>query len=115
MSVNDDAGLVELVKPNERELIFRLKSIGQLKFIYFIIPVFQQIDFTLCVGADRTLDVDGISDNQLDTRLCTDGLLLRGGSSGGGYKGKFSSISLWKLQSIKILYKHTIYVQIICN
>lgn len=93
MSVNDDAGLVELGKPNERELTFRLKSIEQLKCIYFIIPVLH-IDFTLCFGADRTLDVDGISDNQLDTRLCTDGLLLRGGSSGGGYKGKFSSISL---------------------
>lgn len=68
----------------------------------------------LCVGADRTReDVDGISDNQLDTRLCTEGLLLRGGSSGGGYKGKFSSISLWKLQSIKIYYIHKYYVQII--
>lgn len=39
-------------------------------------------------------DVDGISDNQLDTRLCTEGLLLRGGSSGGGYNSKLSSTSL---------------------
>jgi len=57
--------------------------------------VLQHIDFILCVGADRTReDVEGISDNQLDTRLCTEGLLLRGGSSGGGYKGKLSSKSL---------------------
>jgi len=61
----------------------------------FDIPVLQDIDFMLCVGANRTQeDVEGISDNQLDTRLCTEGLLLRGGRSGGGYKGKLSSISL---------------------
>lgn len=55
------------------------------------------------LGIDRIReDVDGISDNQLDTRLCTEGLLLRGGSSGGGCKGK-SSISLWKLQSVKYI------------
>jgi len=49
----------------------------------------------LWLGANRAReDVDGISDNQLDTRLCTEGLLLRGGSSGGGYNGKLSSISL---------------------
>lgn len=58
----------------------------------------------LWLGANRAReDVDGISDNQLDTRLCTEGLLLRGGSSGGGYNGKLSSISLWKLQSKKYI------------
>lgn len=56
----------------------------------------------LCAGARIREDVDGISDNQLDTRLCTEGLLLRGGSSGGGYNGKLSSMSLWKLQSKNI-------------
>lgn len=62
----------------------------------------QHIVFILWVGADRKReDVDGISESQLDTRLCTEGLLLRGGSSGGGFRGKLSSISLWKLQSIK--------------
>lgn len=61
--------------------------------------------FMLWLGANRTReDVDGISDNQLDTRLCTEGLLLRGGSSGGGYNGKLSSISLWKLQSEIYIY-----------
>lgn len=70
-----------------------------------IIPDLQHTDFMLWVGADRTReDVDGISDNQHDTRLCTEGLLLRGGSSGGGYRGKLSSISLWKLQSKKCIY-----------
>lgn len=67
-----------------------------------MLPGLQETDFIVWVGADRTReDVDGISDNQLDTRVWTDGLLLRGGSSGGGYKGKLSSISLWKLQSKK--------------
>lgn len=65
----------------------------------------QHIVLIPWAGADRTRDVDGISESQLETRLCTEGLLLRGGSSGGGFKGKLSSISLWKLQSIKYMHK----------
>lgn len=65
-----------------------------ITFLNKIIPVLL-IDFKLCVGVDRTREeVDGFSANQLETRLCTEGLLLRGGSSGGGYNGKVSSISL---------------------